>query len=58
MGIESKKEYIHVYVLLTYFSVQQKVTQLCKSAILRKIKEKIVCGVFLHIVLTIHYRKT
>ena len=33
MGIESKKEWIYVYVYLIHFAVQQKLTQHCKSTI-------------------------
>ena len=35
MGIESKKEWIYIYVQLIHFAVQQKLTQHCKSTILQ-----------------------
>ena len=43
MGKESKKEWMHVYVYLNRFVVQQKLPQHCKSVIfnkLLKIKKK------------------
>ena len=35
LGIESKKEWIYVYVKLTHFAVQQKLTLQCKVTILQ-----------------------
>ena len=42
MGKEPKKEWMHVYVLLIYFAIQQKLTQHYKSPMMQKKKiEKI-----------------
>ena len=35
MGMESRREWIYVYVWLIHFAVQQKLTQHCKSTILQ-----------------------
>ena len=38
MKIESKKGWLYIYVQLTHFVVQQKLTQHCKSTILNKLE--------------------
>ena len=38
MGKEPKKEWMHVYVLLIYFAIQQKLTQHYKSLMMQKKK--------------------
>ena len=36
LGVECKKEWMYVYVQLTDFAIQQKITQHCKSNIFQK----------------------
>ena len=40
MGKESKKEWIYVYVQLTPFDIEQKLTQHCKATILQLKKKR------------------
>ena len=37
MKIESKKGWLYIYVQLTHFVVQQKLTQRCKSTVLNNL---------------------